>query len=107
MWNASAGSKVSLLTETITEERLRAVMRDNELGSDLRATTSEEEAREAARDARRDGIDVLVAVGGDGTVGTLAEELAGSPVALGILPGGTVMNIARSLGLPRTIEEAA
>ncbi|MBA3235622.1 MAG: diacylglycerol kinase family lipid kinase, partial [Chloroflexi bacterium] len=41
------------------------------------------------------------------TVGTLAEELAGSPVALGILPGGTVMNIARSLGLPRTIEEAA
>lgn len=82
-------------------------MRDNGLGCDLRATTSEEEAREAAHDAQRDGIDVLVAVGGDGTVGTLTGELAGSPVALGILPAGSVMNIARSLGLPRTIEEAA
>ena len=107
MWNGSAGAKVGLLTELITEECLRSVMHDNGLGSDLRATTSEEDARRAARDARRDGIDVLVAVGGDGTVGTLAGELAGSPVALGILPGGSVMNIARSLGLPRTIEEAA
>ncbi len=107
VWNASAGAKVGLLTDSITEERLRDLMQDNGLGTDLRATTSEEDAREAARDARQDGIDVLVAVGGDGTVGTLAGELAGSPVALGILPAGSVMNIARSLGLPRTIDEAA
>jgi diacylglycerol kinase (ATP) len=50
---------------------------------------------------------VVVAAGGDGTVGTVARELLGSDTALGILPLGSVMNIARMLEIPRDLDGAA
>ncbi len=59
------------------------------------------------RAAARDGIDVVVAAGGDGTADLVAEELLGSDTALAILPLGSVMNLARALGIPRDLEPAA
>ena len=61
----------------------------------------------SAGDAVSRGYDLVVAAGGDGTVGLIATELLGSQTALGILPLGSVMNIARSLGIPRDLEAAA
>lgn len=43
--------------------------------------------------------DLVVAIGGDGTVSKAARELAGSGVPLAIVPTGTANNIARSLGV--------
>jgi len=77
------------------------------LGDDLVVTESEEEAIAATRDAVAQGYDVVVAAGGDGTVGTVACELLGTETALGVLPLGSVMNVARMLGIPRDLEEAA
>lgn len=57
--------------------------------------------------AVRDGYDDVIVVGGDGTVGMAARALVGTALTLGILPYGTYMNIARSLGLPRDPEAAA
>lgn len=57
--------------------------------------------RRAAAAAVADGAAALLVAGGDGTVGTLAGELAGTPVALGVLPAGTANVWARTLGLPR------
>src|ERR1700733_9328727 len=54
----------------------------------------------AANGAALDGIDLVVAVGGDGTVRGCAEGLAGSGVPLGIVPHGTANLLARSLGIP-------
>jgi len=71
------------------------------------ASTSEEEAIEATRDARQNGYDAVVAAGGDGTVRLAAAQLLGSETSLGILPMGSVMNIARMLGISRDLEEAA
>jgi diacylglycerol kinase (ATP) len=50
---------------------------------------------------------VVVAAGGDGTIGAIAEELLDTASALGVLPLGTVMNVPRMLGLSRDLEEAA
>jgi diacylglycerol kinase family enzyme len=50
--------------------------------------------------AQRNDIDVLVAGGGDGTISTAAGLLMGRPIALGVLPGGTMNMYARTLQLP-------
>jgi diacylglycerol kinase (ATP) len=77
------------------------------LGDELIAPSSELEAVEATKDAVERGYDVVVAAGGDGTIGLVAGQLIGSRTALGILPLGSVMNIPRMLGLSRDLEEAA
>ncbi len=50
--------------------------------------------------ARRNDLDVLVACGGDGTISTAAGLLTNRPIALGVLPGGTMNMYARTLRLP-------
>lgn len=64
------------------------------------AASSHEEAHAAATAARDAGVDVLVAVGGDGVVSTCADVCAGTGATLGIVPAGTGNDAARSLGIP-------
>ncbi len=45
------------------------------------------------------GADVVVAAGGDGTVGRVARRLAGTGVPMAVVPMGTANNVARSLGI--------
>ncbi|MEJ7697213.1 MAG: diacylglycerol kinase family protein [Candidatus Limnocylindrales bacterium] len=86
---------------------MRDLMRDHGLGDELVPTSSEDNARTAVQDAIQGGYDVVVAAGGDGSAGLIADELIGTEVALGILPLGSVMNVARSLGVPRDLAGAA
>lgn len=64
------------------------------------------EAIPIARKAIKDGYDVIVAMGGDGTLGAVIRGIAGSKVALGIIGSGTENDIARSLGIPEDLKEA-
>lgn len=52
------------------------------------------------RRALEAGCDVVIAAGGDGTIRAVASELAGTDVALGVLPLGTGNLFARNIGLP-------
>jgi len=51
--------------------------------------------------------DLVVAAGGDGTVGAAARALAGRGVPLGVMPLGTANNVARSLGIDGGPDEVA
>jgi diacylglycerol kinase family enzyme len=55
----------------------------------------------AARQAVAERVEIVFVAGGDGTLGTLAGELAHSPVALGVLPAGTANVWAQAAGVPR------
>ncbi|QHC67567.1 diacylglycerol kinase [Rathayibacter sp. VKM Ac-2759] len=69
-------------------------------------TTPSEPGGTQARAASASGVDVVLAVGGDGTVRAVAEGLRGSETALAVVPFGTGNLLVRNLGLPLGFEEA-
>lgn len=62
-------------------------------------TESPGHATEIARKASEDGFDVVVAVGGDGTVNETALGLMGTETVMGIIPMGSGNGLARELSL--------
>jgi diacylglycerol kinase family enzyme len=64
-------------------------------------------ATHVASGAAHDGVDLVVVLGGDGTVNEVANGLAGSDTMLAVLPGGGANVFARSLGMPVDPIEAA
>jgi diacylglycerol kinase family enzyme len=69
-------------------------------------TEARDHATELTRDAAREGYDVVVAFGGDGTVNEAANGLAGSNTPLSCLPGGRANVYCRMLGIPADVVDA-
>ena len=105
--NPTAGSKGGISTNSCTADELCSLAERHGLGQDIVEPPDEAAARAAVQAAVADGVDVVVAAGGDGTVGLIAEGLMDSATALAILPLGSVMNVARALDIPRDLEAAA
>ncbi len=68
--------------------------------TELTVCRSSQEATDNARCAVADGSDTVFACGGDGTIHDVIQGLAGTPVALAILPFGTANALAHDLGIP-------
>lgn len=68
---------------------------------ELAATERSGHATVLARRAATDGVDVVFALGGDGTLREVATGVLGTPTAVAPLPGGTANVVALALGLPR------
>src|SRR5689334_13808199 len=69
-------------------------------------TEARDHATELTRDAAREGYDVVVAFGGDGTVNEAANGLADSNTPLSCLPGGRTNVYCRMLGIPTDVVDA-
>ena len=97
--NPTAGGGRAARLLPAVSERLRA----GGVEADQHATRSLQDARQAACEAAGD-VEVVVAVGGDGTVGACAGGLAdagpGARAALGVIPAGGGNDAARALGVP-------
>ena len=83
------------------------ILNNGGVEAELHSSSSRAEAREFARQAVASGCDTVFACGGDGTIHNLAQVLANTPVALGILPIGTANALAHDLGVPAKIPAAA
>lgn len=114
--NASAGRKAGIATnEATTPEDVDALFSAIGLEVIVHATTSEAHAVATTLDAVAAGCPAIVAAGGDGTFGLVARTIlsvtgpgAGDAMpALGVLPLGSAMNVARSLEIPRDLPAAA
>lgn len=74
--------------------------------TDVRVTFERGDAERLAREAAIAGVDVVVAVGGDGTVNEVVNGLDGYDTPLGVLPLGTANDFARQAGIPANVDHA-
>jgi diacylglycerol kinase family enzyme len=75
--------------------------------TDLTVCRSSQEATDNTRCAVAAGSDTVFACGGDGTIHDVIQALAGTPVALAVLPFGTANALAHDLGIPLRPSAAA
>lgn len=88
------------------ETAVAALRRNGVPVATTRPVVTGEELRPTLEQVMREGHDLVIVGGGDGTVGCAADLAAGSDVTLGILPLGTANDLARTLQIPRAVSEA-
>ncbi len=81
------------------------LLSDAGFSAELRATNAPGHGTELAQQAAREGVDLVISLGGDGTVHEVAKGLAGTETPLGVLPSGSGNDFARAVGC-FTMEEA-
>ncbi|HEY9544133.1 diacylglycerol/lipid kinase family protein [Prevotella sp.] len=72
----------------------------------LKLTEHAGHASEIAKECKENGIDIVVAIGGDGTVNEVARAIVNSDTTLGIIPCGSGNGLARHLMLPLNIRKS-
>lgn len=88
-------------------ESALAILKRGGVEADLVPTHSPEHGEDEARQAIAEGCDTIFACGGDGTIHNLIQVLAGTPVAVAVLPMGTANALAHDLRIPMRIPAAA
>lgn len=88
------------------EAAIVAALRQYNVEPEIWYTTPEDAGSGLARRAVEEKVDIVIAAGGDGTLHAVASGLLETECTLAIIPLGTMNNIARSLEIPETIEEA-
>lgn len=63
-------------------------------------------ARKRARRTLKDGVDLVLVWGGDGTVQRCVDALAGSDTTVAVIPAGTANQLAGNLDIPTDLQEA-
>lgn len=87
-------------------EALEAAFGTHRIQYEIYETRTGDKPGDVVRTRLGDGFELVVAVGGDGTVSDVIDGLAESQVPLGIIPTGTGNLIARELGIPTGLDEA-
>jgi diacylglycerol kinase family enzyme len=85
------------------------LLMENGIKLEVAETQHAGHATELARTAARDGLEMVVAAGGDGTIAEVANGLIGSPTVLGVIPLGTANVLAKEYRLstsPRGVASA-
>jgi YegS/Rv2252/BmrU family lipid kinase len=85
-------------------DQVRSYLSAHGLPFRIRETAAPGDAVVMAREASLEGAEVVVAVGGDGTMNEVADGLAGSATRLVLVPHGTGNVFASEFSLPDSVE---
>lgn len=87
-------------------EKAAAILDSSRFNIHIKKTEYAGHGYELAREAAADGIDYVIAVGGDGTVNEVGRGLLNSDTAMGIIPLGSGNGLARDLGISTNVKKA-
>ena len=104
LYNARSGGRRSQ-RQSDMQSALK-ILADAGVEASLVLTQSSADAAEQARKAILEGCDAVFACGGDGTIHDVLQGMAGTRVALAIVPMGTANALAHDLGFPLEPSEA-
>ncbi len=88
------------------ENALPQMLDMNKYEHEIRYTEKVNHAKEISAQASKEGFDIIVAVGGDGTLGEVASGILHTNTAMAVIPAGSGNGMARELGIPRNIKKA-
>ncbi|HVB56112.1 MAG TPA: diacylglycerol kinase family protein [Candidatus Acidoferrales bacterium] len=88
-------------------ERASRILKEAGIATELAPTTARDTATGIARQAVEQRRGMVIVCGGDGTINEVVNGLAGSQVPMALLPAGTANILAKELGIPWDIPQAA
>jgi diacylglycerol kinase (ATP) len=107
VFNPHAGRKLGLDTNAHGRDEVQAALRAEGIPFDLWETERPGHATDLARRAVTERRELVIAAGGDGTIHEVARGLVNTDTVLALMPLGSVMNLARTLWIPRDPPGAA
>ncbi len=87
-------------------EHVKHILNEKAFEYEIIFTEKPGHATDLSRKAVEQGIDIVVAVGGDGTINEVARSLIGTNTIMGLVPGGSGNGLARHLDIPMRIDGA-
>lgn len=87
-------------------ERVAEFIARHGLNSKLLESSGAGHATELSRAAVAEGVDLVISVGGDGTMNEVGTPLVGKPTMFGLVPCGSGNGLARDLGVPQKIDRS-
>ena len=88
------------------EKILDRYLNKNRFKYDISYTKKKLHAKELAEQAIKDNYEIIVSVGGDGTLNEITSGVIGKDVIVGVIPAGSGNGFARHLGIPLKFPEA-
>jgi YegS/Rv2252/BmrU family lipid kinase len=91
--------------ETV-HEKIRSILEAHEIPYEIYETTPNSKLRNVVRSAIRQGFELFIAAGGDGTLSSVATGLVNTNIPMVIIPSGTWNALARNLDIPLQVDQA-
>jgi len=98
---ASGKNTIELIREAVTRQ-----FTISKIAFEIYESKREDNLGDIVRARLKDGFELVVAAGGDGTVSKVINGLVGTHIPLGIIPAGTANLLAQELKVPLSIEDA-
>lgn len=104
IFNPASGRNAEDHTERLAQ--IVGSLRTHGIEAVVGLKTSGKAVRALVNEAVRDECPLVIVAAGDGTIGDVASQLVGTDAVMGLVPIGTMNNVARSLGVPLEIDDA-
>ncbi len=90
----------------VVRGRIQSALQERDIPCEIYETTGKDNLRKLIREKVQQGFKLFISAGGDGTLSSVIDGLAGTQIPLVIIPTGTWNTVAQVMGIPLQIDQA-